>query len=236
MRPRPLALFALALFALPLLAPSEARADTIVLNAVQQGWYTDDGANNGVPTNPSIPNNYFVGASGGQVHHNYFVFDLTYVTGVTSARIVIPRASSGSVRDDSETYVLYDVLTPAAQLGTASGVSIFNDLGSGTVYASAVVPTPFFSPDPVIIELNAAALAAIQANGGLFAIGGAVTTLRSPAVLLGSEGLFSGSAGNVVQLIVEGQQVPVPEPATLLLLGSGLAGVALRISKKRRAA
>jgi hypothetical protein len=214
--------------------PTEAKADTIVLNAFQQGFYRNDGLNNGVF---GTPNNYFVGYTNGGVYRNYFAFELASVRDVTSAQLRIYRPGDSDLDTDAfETYVLYDVLTPPELLGHVGGVSIFDDLGSGTVYASENVPTPnFFDGGYMTINLNADAIAALQ-GGQLFAIGGAITTLRFPAPI-GSEGLFGGSQGIYAQLILEGRrvEVPIPEPATLLLLGSGLAGVGTRIRKRRRA-
>jgi hypothetical protein len=208
----------------------DTKADQIVLNSVQQGWYTNTGTTNAFSF---TPNNYFVGAAGGQGYRNYFVFSLTYVTAITNAQLRIERSSDINLDTDAfETYVLYDVQTDAGVLGHVDGVPIYDDLGSGTVFASVNVPTPrVLQPEILTINLNADALAAIQSNGGWFAIGGAVTTLRSPFVPISYEGLFAFS-GPSVQLIVEGQQVPVPEPATMALLASGLAAVAIRLRRR----
>jgi hypothetical protein len=214
-----------------------AKADPLVLSSSAQGWYKNDGTNNGVaPVNQPAANNYFVGASSGQVLRNYFVFDLTYVTGITSAQLRLFRPGDSRLGSDpSETYVLYAVQQNPAVLGTQAGVAIYDDLGSGTVYAEITLPTPnFFGNSFVTIDLNAEALAAIQSSsGGLFAIGGAVTTLRTPTVQFGSEGLFGGSFGTAAQLLVNGQTVPTPEPATMLLLATGVGG--LLAAKVRRA-
>jgi hypothetical protein len=230
--PRTLAL-ALPSLALLLVLSSAAHADPLVLNSAGQGWYTDAGANNGA----SNTNNYFVGASSGTVHRNYFVFDLSSVGGITSAQLRLFRPGNSVLDvDPSETYVLYAVQDPSV-LGRQQGVDIFEDLGSGPVYATITLPTPtFFGSSFVIFDLNDEALAAIQsAQGtGLFAIGGAVTTLRQPLRPF-SEGLFGQSGGVSAQLITNGQQLPVPEPATMILLATGLAGVAARVRKRRKA-
>lgn len=207
-----------------------AQADTITIQAMQTGWYRSDGLNNGVPSVGL--NSYFVGRTfSREVYRNYFVFNLTYITGVTSAELRIYNINGSSVldHDPSENYTIYNVATPALDLGGANSVAVYDDLGSGTIYGSIDVPYSF-EANYVVLNLNAAAIQAIQQNGGLFAIGGAITTLDRS---FGPEALFAGGMADVT-LTVQGQHVPVPEPATLLLLGTGLLGAATRLRRKRR--
>lgn len=234
--PRPLSsrLIAACLFSLALLCltPAEASADTITLTAVQQGWYTSEGTNNGVQQ-VIQPNNYFVGVTSGRVYRNYFVFNAGSVMNVTSARIVIEETGGFKFNPDPhETYTLFGVQTPGEQLGRVAGVSIYEDLGSGPVYGSIDVSYSFFGRT-LTIDLNAEALQAINNTDWLFAIGGAITSLGLPPGA--EERLFSSSGNSSVRLIVEGEQRPTPEPGTILLLGTGLAGAA-QVLRRRRAA
>ena len=87
----------------------------------------------------------------------------------------------------------------ATLISAQSGqVGIYNDLGSGVQYASTVV-TAASDGTQVLITLDAAALASlIAAEGGSWAVGGAVSASSS-----------------------------VPEPTSFGLLGAGLAGLAV---------
>jgi hypothetical protein len=155
-----------------------------------QGWWSATQGNNTGNTN------IFVGDNAGALLNNFFTFTLRGLQeNVVSATLRIKDVGSSS--DLPAIYSLFDVSTDAATLNANDGTSaaIFNDLGSGDMYASINV---LVSPsDPFDIALNAAAIADINASaGGLFSIGGTLTP------------------GNAV-----------PEPASLALMGVGLFGL-----------
>ncbi len=173
------------------------RADTTVtLNAVDSGWYKATGQHD------ATNDNYLVGhvSTAGELR-NYFVFDLSSVRGsIRSAtlRVLNPPLGYESV-DPSETYTTFDVTTTIADLMSTNDTrsDIHDDLGSGTTYGSTEVFDP--SDNVVIaVSLNGSALGNLNLSRGLFAIGGAVTSLRGQE----SEYLFGGSDGSGVRQLV----------------------------------
>ncbi len=170
------------------------------LNATDSGWWDDTGFHD------ADNDNYVVGACCGfQGLRNFFVFDLSPVTGVvTAATLRLSNPSDGFASPDAnETYTVFDVSTSIEAL-SASGsaqIGIFNDLGTGSSYGAQVVSSAD-DGNLVDVPLNATAVSAINsALGGEFALGGAITTLGGTGldeVVFG----FTGDSGDTKQLIL----------------------------------
>ena len=144
--------------------------------------------------------------------------------------VLVTVAAVAQPASASETLGLFDVGTDAATLNNNAGASaaIFADLGTGTSHGTFVVPAyvGFFSTQ--LFSLNAAALAGItSAAGGWFSIGGSLLSLSiaDPSV---AEALFGGTSSRDIAVSLHIETAPIPEPATLLLLGSALAVAGLR--------
>ena len=197
---------------------------SIIVNATDSGWYDDTGWHQ--PDNL----NYAVGEEVAYIYNNFFVFDLSGVSEtVTYAVINIYSPESPAQffdgyqsMDPFETYALYDVSTDIAVLTSDSGgVEVFQDIGTGTSYGEYDVSAAD-NGQFVSITLNADALDNINNGAGLFAIGGAVSTIDSTPnneIIFASSGEPSVPAPYLTL-------TTVPIPAAIWLFGSGLIGLA----------
>ena len=217
------------------------QANAITITAEDSGHYRDTGLNN------STNLNYIISGSGLEELQNwlevrnYFVFDLSSIGGsimdaaLRAYNVDSPPANSPGYDspDASETWSLFEVTTDIGELtgshptGSIEGVAIFNDLGSGTGFGSTSV-SDADNGTYVEVALNSLAISALNTANGEFAIGGAVTTLRSP--LSTAERIFGWSHTNSnVELIVS----TIPIPASVWLFGSGLLGLVGMARRKK---
>ncbi|MDX2191876.1 MAG: PEP-CTERM sorting domain-containing protein [Gemmatimonadales bacterium] len=180
----------------------------LVLNASRRGWYESTGGTNGVGIN-----NYIAGKCGSsdvcnggdEVHRNFFVFELRPGLAITSAELRLwnPLSPPGFLATSSSLTYSLWDVTNAGALGSANSLADYADLGSGVGYGS-------FSVDASMngtfqnLALNANALASLNSAQGFWGVGGAI----------------------------DGGQV-VPEPSTMVLLGSGLVAVVGMVRRRR---
>lgn len=172
------------LIAILVVSALPAAAQEVVLEAVDSGFYSWDGEHS-----PGI-SNYLAGdvaTSAANERRNFFVFDLSGVTSpVLGASLSIynpsdPPDSGDGYRspDPFETYAVFEITTDIGTLiGGGTGLTtVFDDLGGGIEYGSVDL-TQADNGALVAVPLNGDAVTSINnAAGGLWAVGGAVTTL-----------------------------------------------------------
>lgn len=234
----------LLLIAMSSVFSMEGQAAT-TLYAVGGGWFSNTGEH------IEFNSNYAVGGGAdGYIRNNYFLFDTSGMSGPISSatlRVYNPSApvSPGfpfgyTSADPSETYALFDVSTaffsnilPGGNrvagygIGSASGQTIFNDLGSGQsfgTYTASLADNGRY----VAINMNTAGLAALNASSGIFAVGGAITTLDN---VVNKESLFASGyldfqTPSGAYLVIS--SVPEPSGSLLFIAGLGLVGLAAR--------
>lgn len=230
------------------LAFSVAAQAGTTLDAVGAGWFTNAGEHTEGNANYAAG-----GGVDGYSRNNYFLFDVSGLGNqITAAtlRIYNPNAPltpgmpfGYTSADPTENYALFDVSTDfysaptggthhvaGYAMGSATGQAIFSDLGTGQSYgshAASLADNGRF----IEISLNASGLADLNASGGLFAIGGSITTLDG---LLNPESLFASaflySSSGAAQLVVS--SVPEPAESVLFLAGLGLVVAASRWKRR----
>lgn len=156
----------------------QASSSPTVVTATDSGWIGSDGQSVASPTNPHLEN-YAVGWDPVDfevaiVLRDFFVFDLSKVSGtITSATLdlYMPPQTGYLSYEPSEAYQLTSSSTSPNEItglfpqGSSDGVTIYNTLGTGTVFASTTVSAAN-QGTTVHIALNAAGLAFLNSNEG----------------------------------------------------------------------
>ncbi len=207
------------------------QAHAIIISATERGTYRSDTYAFGTGGSGTATGNYLTGNHNGNEYRSFFNFDLSALSDtITSATFIISLDGTfGGSPDTTETLGLFDVTSSIpALIGNTGGATAFNDLGTGVLYGSSFVSTSATSGN-IIISMNASGLADLNnAIGGDFAIGGALLSLSGA----NEEFVFGSSLG--VPLTQLDLDISIPEPATLLLLGSGLVGLGVFRKKFRK--
>jgi len=198
------------------------QSSALTISATERGTYISSGIF-GSGGSGDADGNYLTGVYhiGGE-YRSFFNFDLSSISGpITSATLIISLDNTfGSSPPKIETLGIFDYTGSISDLiGNTGGVAAFTDLGTGTLYGSGSASTDA-TMGTMSIAFNAGGLSDMNAAiGGYFAVGGALTSLSGSI----DEFLFGSSLGAPLTLFeLEVSTVPVPEPTTMLLLGSGL--------------
>lgn len=227
-----------AILAVILAAVAPAAAATITVDAYSRGCIGQNGSFNCLSV-PGPTQNYAVGQfvlSGTPFElRNFFIFDLSAVGGtIVGASLLLDMTKYVDAYDSpdaTEMYTVFDYVGDPLALPTApSNVGRFTDLGTGVVFGSRLyseADTGAGTNNLTMILLNADALLALNAarSGlGVIAFGGALTSLSGS----GEQSIFGNTHLDGALSRLEIEYTPIPEPATVLLLGAALAVTAAR--------
>lgn len=192
-----------------------AAADVHHVKAFDRGAFDDLGFHDPFDRTYVAGNGLFGDATEAR---NWFVFDLSNVQGEIESLTLSINAGSYQSGDAFETWTLraFD-MDPNFLTGGVGGGKIFQDLGSGDVLGSYDFDAST-AWSRVEIEMNDHATNVAEgALGGVWAFGGAVSTLDDDP--FSEELLFGGTDPYGVTLTIV---TAVPAPAGFALLGLGL--------------
>lgn len=194
-------------------------AHAATISVVDRGWFRSDGLRT------AGNENAFFGRWSGRNYNAYLVFDVSGLSGQTSSISMNLELEGYFSGNGSETFEIFDVSTSELLLasgyasGSAAGQAIFNDLGTGSSYATLnVLSSEVGSVLNLTLSSQATTdLDAAVASDGLFALGFVVTSA------VGNQGLRWGTnadwdAGTIITTEI----VTTPEPATAVLIGMSL--------------
>jgi hypothetical protein len=224
----------------------------LILDAYDSGHYSSSGSMYSTSVgHDSADEEYIVSSSvfgtspssgSSQANRNFLVFSIPTLTDAIVEAELHLDLGQYTANATSLTYELFSVETgiddliaggsgsmsfPDSVLGDyETMISIFTDLGTGGLYGSTSIANT--DTGTLDIALNLTALNALNAAvGSDFAIGGSLFFTSIP-----QGGVFADT-GSLSLRQLELTTAPVPEPMTILLMGTGLVGFAIPSFRKR---
>lgn len=166
---------------------------------------------------------YTAGRTGGTTYRNFFVFDLSGITGpITSAKLRLYNDTSTA---DGLNFKLSDVSTAINDLFVdhSYNTGIYDDLGTGTEFGVRLITSADNNGKFIEITLNTAAITALNANlGGQIAFGGRLDGAGAEDFVFGPTA-GEGPSDTFTQLHFETLVEEVPAPPAVVL---GVIGIA----------
>jgi hypothetical protein len=174
--------------------------------------------------------------------------DEVTVTGSTTGSSTVPQLQfAGNLNFTGGTQFGIGAFTGPNSLGTFFLQTSPAQLVAGTFTLNVTFSVPSGIVGGQATSYNATIVGSVSPN---INIGGVDIDFTNPSqTFFFNDGVNSGSFTVVVDSLhvqsgqsanleagLSGSQQPIPEPATMLLLGTGLAGVAAKIRKRRKAA
>jgi len=172
----------------------------VTLAAFDRGWWYETGSHN------SINQNTVTGSPYGDQYRSYLTFDVSGTPiGVVGAALRVEIESV--VSDDTVAVLVRDVSTPAAALdaddnGSAVGIAVFDDLGSGSTYGNFAV-TEASTGAIIDVPLSGSVVADLNAATTTFSVGLSVDMIEPGEWIR----LSAGTEARVHELVL---QYPAP--------------------------
>ena len=240
---------ACVLFVAALAFSTDSRADPVAFSTSRnpftpgvfnQGWWAEGDLGDFASDSN---HNYLTGYARSEFR-SFFTFDLSSLdlTDRTLAGAVFEVNGATFFADSAEeTLGLFDVTTAANVVNHNEGFNstVFADLGTGVSYGTFEI-AKYPANSYLTFALNEAALQDIARNAGSFftigarSLSGTPIPFEDPNFRFDLLFAFSGEFPASLILDIQPASAPVPEPSTIILLGTGVAALMTRRRHRRR--